>query len=106
MAQAGKLDTPITILKHSVTISDFGDQTDTYTPDFNTRANVIPHTGNRTDASDEVQYVYRKTLIIRSYVVVNEFDRVRLNGKDYRILSIDKSRIKNHQSLEIELIHD
>lgn len=106
MAQAGKYEIPVDIYQHQDTVSEFGDQSDSYTLSYSTRANVIQHTGNRTDSTDEVQYVYRKTITLRSYVPVTEFDHIRLYGKDYRILSIEKDRRKNHQTLEIELIHD
>jgi len=104
--KAGSYEWPITILKHQITISEFGDQQDDYVAGQSTRAFIAPNGGQRTDANDEVQYIYRKSITVRSYLDVNEFDRVELNNKQYRILSIDKDRIKNQQTLIIEQVHD
>lgn len=104
--QAGTLTELITILKHQVTVSDYGDQSDQYVPDYTTRANVIWKSGNRTDSTNESYYTYHKTMIVRSYVPVTEYDRIDYKDHVYRILSINKDRIKNHKVIEVELVND
>lgn len=101
---AGILDTEIKIKKHQVTVSDFGDQTDTYTDGATTRAFIEPSGGGRGDINHETDYIYRKHITVRRYVDVDEFDRIELNGQTYRILSIESDRIKNHKVLTIEQI--
>ena len=103
---AGTLTEIITILKHSIVISEYGDQSDTYTPARTTRADVIYRSGNRTDSNNEAFYAYHRTLVVRKYIDVNEFDRIKWNDKIWRILSIDANRIKNSKILEIELVNE
>ena len=104
--QAGILDTEITILKLSTTVSEYGDQTETYTDGATTRAHIEQIGGGRTDANNEVDYIYRKRIQVRRYVDVGDYDRIRLNGKVYRILDIADDRIINKKTLTIELVNN
>lgn len=103
---AGTLTEIITILKHSVVVSEYGDQNDIYTPSDTTRADVIYRSGNRTDTNNEAFYAYHRTLAVRRYIDVDEFDRIRWKDKIWRILSIDSNRIKNSKTIEIELVNE
>ena len=103
---AGTLTEVITILKHSVVVSEYGDQSDTYTPSQITRASVLYRNGNRTDSNHDVFYTYHRTLVVRRYIDVDEFDRIQWNDKIWRILSIDPDRVKNSKTIEIEIINE
>ena len=104
--QAGILDTEITILKLNSTVSEYGDQTEVYTEGDTTRAHVVQIGGGRTDAVNEVDYIYKKKIQIRRYVDVEDYDRIRIKGKVYRILDIEDDRIINKKTLTLELVNE
>lgn len=103
---AGAFEYPIIILQHQEVISEYGDQCDEYEPTATTRAYLQPIGGGRTDAIKEAEYIYRKNFVIRSYIPVTEYDRVKFDNKVYRILSIEKDRIKNQITLQCELVNE
>lgn len=104
--QAGSYEYPITILQHQEVVSEYGDQGDRYVNVGTTHAYIQPTGGGRTDAIHEAEYIYRKTFVIRSYINVTEFDRIQFDGKMWRIMSIERDRIKNQKTLQCEIVND
>lgn len=106
MARAGILQEIIDIYKAHTSISDYNAQDTDYIKSYTTRANVRYDHGNRIDENGEIFYEYDKTFIVRYYVPVTEFDFIKWNGKFYRVLSIDKDRLLQQQTIRVELVND
>lgn len=90
--RAGTLNKIITILQPKVIINDVGEQTTEYYLKFQTMGKTEYNSGNRSIENNEIIYNYQKTFYLRIYADVNENDRVLLDGKQYRILSIEKNK--------------
>lgn len=103
---AGQLNEPIQIYEMNVVINDYGERKDSWILKYSTRAQVVYDGGNRNDNNNEIQYSYTKTFKVRSYVPVFETDKVRWQGKDYRILTIDRRRTTNDILIRAELINE
>lgn len=103
--RAGQLTELITILKLSVTQNDYGEQQDTYTEAGTTRANITPLSGGRTDENSEIFYEHTYRFIVRKYVNIGDFDRIRWNDKEYRVLNINQDRFLNQKVINAELIN-
>lgn len=83
------------LLKHIITIeepitnrNDYGSQEITWNEVTTTRANIIFNRGKRDSENIEVYYNYTITFTIRHYHNINDYMRIKYNGKYYRILSI------------------
>lgn len=106
MARAGILQEVVDIYKAKTIISDYNAQETDYVKSYTTRANVRYDRGNRTNENGEVFYEYDKTFIVRYYVPITEFDYIKWNDKFYRVLSIDKDRLMQQQTIRAELVND
>ena len=103
---AGSYEYPIAILQHREIVSEYGDQGDQYVNIGTTHAYIQQKGGGRTDAIREAEYIYRKTFVVRSYIEITEYDRIQYDDKVYRILSIERDRVKNQKTLECELVNE
>jgi len=103
--RAGILNEKIQILKLVHETNEFGEAFDLYTPCCNTRAEVTPLSGGRTDENNEIFYAHTYRFVIRRYVKVGDFDRILWKGNQYRILNIDEDRIMNNKTINAELVN-
>lgn len=104
--RAGLLKERIGIYTNIIYTNEYGEETETWELKFSTRAKLIHNRGQRTMPNGEVFYTSVKTLEVRSYVPVNEFDRIEWDNKTYRILNIDPDEAQNKKIISIELIND
>lgn len=103
--RAGILNEVIKVLKLEQSTNDFGEAFDMYMPICETRAQVTPMSGGRTDENHEVFYAHTYKFIVRRYVKIDDFDRILWRGKQYRILNIDDDRILNQKIINAELVN-
>lgn len=87
--RAGLLNKVIEVHKYSVTKDIMGAQVVSYDYAFTTRARVLNLSGNRQEPNSEVFFYYAKDFVVRIYHDIDENDRIKYQGKFYRILSID-----------------
>ena len=106
MAQAGLFNELIGVHRLVQSTNEYNEQIDTYEKSYDTRARILHRNGSRTNDGEEIYYAYTKTFIVRLYVPVSEFDRIKYDGKLYRILSIDKNKKLQQITIETELIKD
>ena len=103
--RAGILNEIITVARLQESTNEFGEQFDAYVPCCNTRANVTPMSGGRTDDNNEIFYAHTYKFIVRRYVKIGDFDRILWNGKQYRVLNIDDDRTYNQKVINAELVN-
>lgn len=103
--RAGILNEVINILRLQQSTNDFGEQFDMYVPCCNTRANITPVSGGRTDENHEIFYAHTYKFIIRRYIKIGEFDRIQWQDKQYRVLNIDDDRALNQKIITAELVN-
>ena len=99
--KAGVLKNPIEIWHYTVTYNEFNEQDASYTKSFTTRANIVTDSGQRTDTNNEVFYTQLLTFEVRKYVPVEDFDHIKYNNKEYRIISIQDADFNlNHAMMK------
>lgn len=104
--RAGLFKEQIEIIRAEITKNDFGEETTEWKTIYNTRARLIHDSGSRNLSNEEIVYSYIKTIMVRYYVPVEEFDRIMWNGKTFRIHEIEPSEDKSFKTIKIELVND
>lgn len=104
--RAGLLKEPIRILESHLTTNDFGEQTEQWITKYNTKARLVNDGGDRSIINGEIFYSNIKTFEVRSYVPVDEFDRIQWNNQVWRILNIQPDKIKMNKTIRAELVND
>lgn len=104
--KAGLLKEKIDVITPKIITNDYGEQTTEWELKYSTRARLIHTSGNRIEPNGEIFYSYTKTLEVRSYVPVDDFDRIIWNGKQYRILDIEPNVEQMKKIIRMELVND
>lgn len=104
--RAGLLYEPITILQSQITRNEYGEETTVWVNKYETKARLLHLNGNRVNENDEIVHNYMKSFEVRYYVPVDDYDRVRWNGKDYRVIDIEPNKEQMKQTIRVELIND
>lgn len=104
--RAGLLKENIEIITPVVTKNKFGEQSQRWDSKYHTRARVIHNNGTRTNENGDIFYTSFKTLEIRYYVPIDDYDRVKWKNKVYRILNIEPDVDNNKKIITIELVND
>lgn len=104
--KAGLFKEQVEIIRSEIAKNEFGEETTEWKSLYNTRARLIHNSGSRNNSNDEIVYSYIKTIMVRYYVPVEEFDRVKMFSKIYRILEIEPSDDKSYKTIKIELVND
>ena len=104
--RAGLLKDIIEIHEPEITINDVGEQTTTYKKKSEIRARVIHGSGSRGVSNDEVVYPYTKNVQVRIYQNIDDFDRVKYDGKFYRILSIETKKDLQCKDVLMEVVNE
>lgn len=104
--KSGILRESIEIWEYTVSTSDYGDTTKTWTKSYTTRANVRYNSGNKVNQNDEVFYPRTRTFIVRYYVPVSEPNRVKYDGKFWQIESIAPDRFYNDKVIIATLVNE
>lgn len=103
---AGSLKERIEIYKTTLTKNEVGEEQNDWVLKTETRSKVTNNSGSRNEENNEIVYNYIKTFEVRSYVDISEFDRIKWDGKFYRILNIDINKEYQKQIIQTELIND
>lgn len=104
--RAGLLKEQIEIITPVITINDYGEQTTEWESKYKTRARLIHTSGGRIIPNSEVFYAHIKTLEVRDYVPVDDFDRIVWNNKEYRILDIEPDEAQMKYIIRVELVNE
>lgn len=104
--RAGLLQELIEIWKPTITVNDVGEQTTTYSKNATIKARVLHNSGNRTVENDEVVYPYTKNIQVRIYQDISDFDRIKFDGKFYRIQSIETDKTLQCKNIIMEVINE
>lgn len=104
--RAGLLKDIIEIHKPQTTVNNVGEQSTTYTKDCEIKARVLHGSGNRSVENDEVVYPYQKNVQVRIYQDINDFDRIKYDGKFYRILSIETNKDLQCKNILMEVVNE
>jgi SPP1 family predicted phage head-tail adaptor len=104
--RAGLLTEQIDIIESVLTVNDFGEETEEWVTKYSTRARLVHNGGNRLLVNNEVTYSNIKTFQVRYYVPVDDFDRIRWEGKVYRILNIEPNKAQQNKTIKTELVND
>lgn len=106
MAAAGTFRYYINIYKPTLTVGDFGQQTEEFEEFHCTKAAVQFFTGARDIQNTEVLYNYPVTFEVRMFTRVDERCRIKFQGRWYRILSIIDDIHLQKKIINTELINE
>lgn len=101
---AGDLNEVISVYSTTITKNKFGEEEETLTKKFDTRASVWHRSGGRRMTNDSIVYDYSKTLQVRYYVDIDDFDIIEWSGKYYRVLDIEPNKRDMCKTINIEEI--
>lgn len=104
--RAGLLRYNITFAKPVIVRDDFGGNSIVYEKVIDTRANINYNSGNRANENGEIVWGHNLTFTVRLYHELSNDWIIRYDGKEYRILSIDKDILKQQITIIAELIND
>lgn len=100
------------LLRHTIDIyelnvhkTEYGTISTSYEKKCSVRAHVKFNSENVTVSEGEIYYPINRTFIVRAFVPVVETDRIRWEGKDYRILSINRNVYYNDIEIQTVLIN-
>lgn len=103
---AGELTENIAIYRPHIIRNEFNEQVNEYIFMNHTKAKKLNLNGMRNIENNEIVYIYNKKFEVRYYVDVDEFDRIKYDGKFYRILNIDRNRNEQKITIECELVNE
>lgn len=101
---AGTLNEPISVYYSYISKNNFGEEEETLTKKFDTRASVWHRSGGRRITNDSLVYDYSKTIQVRYYVDIDDFDIIKWGDKYYRILDIEPNKRDMCKTINIEEI--
>lgn len=104
--RAGLLKEQIEIITPIITTNDYGEQTTEWVSKYKTRARLIHTSGSRVEYNSEVFYSHIKTLEVRNYVPIDDFDRIVWNDKQYRILDIEPDEAQMKYIIRVDLVNE
>lgn len=104
--RAGLLNESIDILRATITKNAFGEDVETWTTNYTTRARVIQQSSSKQDENQETVVRFVREFQVRHYVPVDEFDIILWREKRYRIISLNNDRANMYITIEGELINE
>ena len=103
---AGRLKEIIEIWYFDVQTTEYGDTHEEYKFSCNTRA-MVDHTGgNLSVENHELWNSYTKNFTVRIHTDVRDTDRIKYNGRWYRIMTIDIDTSRQTKTIVTELINE
>lgn len=106
MAYAGLFNEKIEIWKFIKEQNDYGEQVTKSEKVRDSRAKVQHLSGSRTLKNNEIQYPYNKSFVLRIHEPIDENMWIRWEGNFYRVLSIDKDRQMQQQTIICEIVNE
>lgn len=102
---AGILKEIIQLYQPVVTKTEHGASRTQWEIYYETHANVTYSGGNRSDEHNELVYNNSYRFIVRHYVPVKENMRIKYNGNDYKIISIEPNKYYNDKEIYCEKVN-
>ena len=103
---SGRLSEVIEIWIQDIYTSEYGDTDIRYKFAANARAMVEHTAGSLNIENFEIFNAYNKSFTVRIHTDVHDTDRIKYNGKFYRIITIDIDRPKQTKTIVTELIKE
>ena len=103
---SGRLNELIEIWIQDVYTSEYGDSDIRFRFSSNARAMVDHNAGSLNIENFEIFNAYNKSFTVRIHTDVRDTDRIKYNGKFYRIITIDIDRPKQTKTIVTELIKE
>lgn len=105
--RAGLLNSVISVEKPEVVSDEFGANSLKWVQHIpKTRAKVTYSSGSRVNENNEIIFAYEVIFTVRIYHQIDERMRIRWEGKNYRILSIEEDRQLQQLNIKTELINE
>lgn len=104
--RAGLLNEVIEILTPTIVKNNYGEETTTWISKCKTRASVLHKAGGKRISNDDIIVDYTKTIQVRYYIDVDEYDRILYDGNLYQILDIESDRHLQCKTLNIKQLHE
>lgn len=104
--QAGLLFERINLLEPVITKSETGTETTTYHVKYSLRARMSYSGGDRTDENGDIFFSHHVNFEIRRFYNFDELYRIEWDGREYRILCIEKDHHNQNIRITTELIND
>ena len=103
---AGQLNESIEIYTPVRTKNQYGEEVETMTKTYETRAHIDYRGGGRNVENDETVFNYSKDFHVRFYVPVQDNCHIKYGGKMYRITNIEPIRQYAEKIIHTELINE
>jgi len=101
------------LLTERIEIWRIYDVTDTYGANIpvwdmvgSTRARIVNDGGSRDIENNEVVFPYIKKVEVRQYVDITENDRIKWNGRFWRVLDIYPNKDNMTKEIRVEVVND
>lgn len=104
--RAGLLREVVEVWRPVTVQNEYGQQETSYIQAYTTRARLLHKSGGRDIENNEVVFNYTKTFEVRHYCVISELDRIKWNGKFYRITDITPRTENMSIEINCELINE
>ncbi len=104
--QAGRLTERIKFLKLVTVKTETGSEHNTYVLDHECRAKMTYSGGDRTNENGDIFFTHHVNFEIRQGYDFDELYRIEWDGRQYRILSIEKDRHNQSIRCTTELVND
>ena len=104
--RAGLLTETIQVLQPLTDINTVGEQITTYRVKATIKARNVVHRETQTNLNGDISYPNTYTLEVRIYQPINEYDRIRWNGKDYNVISLQIDKPMMCKRLEIVEVNE
>lgn len=103
--RAGLLNELVEVWKPEVT-NQHGEQVTDYSFTFRCKARVLSANRSRSQEMGEVYYPMTRTIEVRMYQQIGDYDRIVMRGRTYRILSVEIDRSQQCKRMELEEVNE
>lgn len=106
MQPAGQFNERIEIWQTYITRNEFGEEVNEFNFKNVARCKVRFDKGERLIENQEIFYSYIRTFVVRDYVDINEFNRIKYKNHFYRVLNIQPIEKEKVLIIQTELVND
>jgi SPP1 family predicted phage head-tail adaptor len=103
--QAGSMNRYIEVLRNIVTVNEYGEPVNTYTPLYKIKAQVKYLSGNKTISAKEIFFSSKVSFTVRSQYKIDDTDRIKYNDKLYAVDYITESE-QSSKTIITDLINE
>ena len=100
--KAGLLNKNCIIMRKTVITGDYRDR-EVWEEHFRTKCQFIWNSGNRQTENNEIFYSNVATVVVRSYVDVQDEDHILIDNVEWRILAINRQNDTQHNCITINV---